>query len=187
MWLSIVLGYRFVFLHLCSILCISFLIYCIFASLCWSFFDTMEKWKMGQWEVFDLVPSVFGHFDSSSGLRVPLMGWNALYTRKYSETLGDFGNCMSILFILPMPCHKSNNKEWVSFTCNNDDNSIASVRRWNVHAWSSVSSREERKCWIVYIDKVPAYPKSPTITKPMEKEDLQGRWPHQSSHHRSHL
>ena len=34
------------------------------------------------------------------------MGWNALYIVKDSETLGDFGNCVSILFILPMSCHQ---------------------------------------------------------------------------------
>ena len=113
------------------------------------------------------------------------MGWNALYTRKYSETLGDFGNYISVLFILFMPYHKNNNKEWVSFTCNNDDNSIALVRRRNVHGVQF--HPEERKCWIVYIDKVPAYLKSPTITKQMEKEDLQGRGPHRSSLHWSHL
>ena len=55
---------------------------------------------------FGLVPGVIGHFESSSGLRVPHMGWNALYTVKDSERLGDFGNCVSILFILPMSCHQ---------------------------------------------------------------------------------
>ena len=54
--------------------------------------------------------------------RVPHLEWNALYTMKYSKTLGDFGNCMSILFIISHVMLSNDDKEWVSSTYKNGDN-----------------------------------------------------------------
>lgn len=39
-----------------------------------------------------LIPGVVGRFDSSSGFRVPHIGWNALQVTKDSEILDDVGN-----------------------------------------------------------------------------------------------
>lgn len=39
-----------------------------------------------------LIPGVVGRFDSSSGCRVPHIGWNALEIKKGSEILDDIGN-----------------------------------------------------------------------------------------------
>ncbi|KAL5735892.1 hypothetical protein ACOSQ2_030680 [Xanthoceras sorbifolium] len=81
-----------------------------------------------------LIPGVVGRFDSTNGFRVPHIGWNALQVTEDSEILDDVGN-HHVYFVhsyRAMP--SSDNKEWVSSTCNYGDNFIASIRRGNVHA-----------------------------------------------------
>ncbi|KAM7498905.1 hypothetical protein LguiA_023319 [Lonicera macranthoides] len=81
-----------------------------------------------------LIPGVVGRFDSSSGCRVPHIGWNALEIKKGSEILDDIGN-RHVYFVHSYRAIPSDdNKEWVSSTCNYGDNFIASVRKGNVHA-----------------------------------------------------
>ena len=62
-----------------------------------------------------------------------------------SEILDDFGNCY-VLFLHSSHVMPSNdNKEWVSSTCNNGDNSIASVRRGNVHVVQFHLEKSEKR------------------------------------------
>ncbi|XP_050367648.1 imidazole glycerol phosphate synthase hisHF, chloroplastic [Argentina anserina] len=81
-----------------------------------------------------LIPGVVGRFDSSNGVRVPHIGWNALQIKKDSSILDDVGT-RHVYFVHSYRAMPSDdNKEWVSSTCNYGDNFIASVRRGNVHA-----------------------------------------------------
>ncbi|KAG5546558.1 hypothetical protein RHGRI_018663 [Rhododendron griersonianum] len=81
-----------------------------------------------------LIPGVVGRFDSSNGLRVPHIGWNALQLMKNSEILNTIRN-NHVYFVHSYRAMPSDdNKDWVSSTCNYGDNFIASVRRGNVHA-----------------------------------------------------
>ncbi|KAK9287869.1 hypothetical protein L1049_016311 [Liquidambar formosana] len=95
-------------------------------------FESSEE--NGQVKGLGLIPGMVGRFDSSNGFRVPHIGWNALQIRKDSVILDDIGN-HHVYFVhsyRAMP--SSDNKEWISSTCNYGDNFIASVRRGNVHA-----------------------------------------------------
>ncbi|KAL3632726.1 Imidazole glycerol phosphate synthase hisHF, chloroplastic [Castilleja foliolosa] len=81
-----------------------------------------------------LIPGVVGRFDSSSGCRVPHIGWNAIKIKKDSEILDDIGS-RHVYFVHSYRAIPSDvNNEWVSSTCNYGDEFIASVRRGNVHA-----------------------------------------------------
>ncbi|XP_058218484.1 imidazole glycerol phosphate synthase hisHF, chloroplastic [Rhododendron vialii] len=81
-----------------------------------------------------LIPGVVGRFNSSNGLRVPHIGWNALQLTKNSEILNTIRN-NHVYFVHSYRAMPSDdNKDWVSSTCNYGDNFIASVRRGNVHA-----------------------------------------------------
>ncbi|KAJ4969488.1 hypothetical protein NE237_016189 [Protea cynaroides] len=81
-----------------------------------------------------LIPGGVGRFDSSSGFRVPHIGWNAVQIRKDSEILDDIGG-RHVYFVHSYRAVPSNaNKDWISSTCNYGDNFIASIRRGNVHA-----------------------------------------------------
>lgn len=81
-----------------------------------------------------LIPGVVGRFDSSKGLRVPHIGWNALQLTSNSEILNPIRN-NHVYFVHSYRAMPSDdNKDWVSSTCNYGDNFIASVRRGNVHA-----------------------------------------------------
>ncbi|XP_063935922.1 imidazole glycerol phosphate synthase hisHF, chloroplastic isoform X1 [Daucus carota subsp. sativus] len=81
-----------------------------------------------------LIPGVVGRFDSSSGCRVPHIGWNALQIAKETNILDDIGD-RHVYFVhsyRAMPSEE--NKDWISSTCHYGDNFIASIRRGNVHA-----------------------------------------------------
>ncbi|CAH9108119.1 unnamed protein product [Cuscuta europaea] len=81
-----------------------------------------------------LIPGVVGRFDSSKGIRVPHIGWDALEITKDSEILDEVGN-QHVYFVHSYRAMPSDaNQEWVSSTCKYGDNFIASIRRGNVHA-----------------------------------------------------
>ncbi|CAH9120050.1 unnamed protein product [Cuscuta epithymum] len=81
-----------------------------------------------------LIPGVVGRFDSSTGIRVPHIGWDALEITKDSEILDEVGN-QHVYFVHSYRAMPSDaNQEWVSSTCKYGDNFIASIRRGNVHA-----------------------------------------------------
>lgn len=81
-----------------------------------------------------LIPGVVGRFDSSSGCRVPHIGWNALQIVKDADILNDIGD-RHVYFVhsyRAMPSEE--NKDWIASTCDYGDSFIASIRRGNVHA-----------------------------------------------------
>ncbi|XP_042409772.1 imidazole glycerol phosphate synthase hisHF, chloroplastic-like isoform X1 [Zingiber officinale] len=81
-----------------------------------------------------LIPGVVGRFDSSNGLRVPHIGWNALQTTKETEILDDVGG-HHVYFVHSyrvMPTDANN--EWISSICNYGDSFVSSITRGNVHA-----------------------------------------------------
>ncbi|CAI9088366.1 OLC1v1022674C1 [Oldenlandia corymbosa var. corymbosa] len=81
-----------------------------------------------------LIPGVVGKFDSSKGLRVPHIGWNALQVKEGSEILDDIGN-RHVYFVHSYRAMPSDeNREWISSTCSYGVNFISSVRKGNVHA-----------------------------------------------------
>ncbi|KAL6176455.1 hypothetical protein ACLB2K_053088 [Fragaria x ananassa] len=95
-------------------------------------FESSEE--KGRVSGLGLIPGVVGRFDSSNGVRVPHIGWNALQIKKDSLILDDVG-AHHVYFVHSYRAMPSDeNKEWVSSTCNYGDNFIASVRRGNVHA-----------------------------------------------------
>ncbi|KAF7141069.1 hypothetical protein RHSIM_Rhsim06G0219700 [Rhododendron simsii] len=120
-------------------------------------FDSSEE--NGPVNGLGLIPGVVGRFDSSNGLRVPHIGWNALQLTKNSEILNTIRN-NHVYFVHSYRAMPSDdNKDWVSSTCNYGDNFIASVRRGNVHA---VQFHPEKSggtmllflCWSFCIEKV---------------------------------
>ncbi|PIN11093.1 Glutamine amidotransferase/cyclase [Handroanthus impetiginosus] len=81
-----------------------------------------------------MIPGVVGRFDSSNGLQVPHIGWNAIQITKDSQILDGIGS-RHVYFVHSYRAMPSDdNREWVSSTCNYGDNFIASIRRGNVHA-----------------------------------------------------
>ncbi|KAI4307985.1 hypothetical protein L6164_031106 [Bauhinia variegata] len=81
-----------------------------------------------------LIPGTVGRFNSSNGLRVPHIGWNALEITRDSGILDDIRN-RHVYFVHSYRAIPSDdNKEWVSSTCNYGDKFIASISRGNVHA-----------------------------------------------------
>ncbi|XP_078441164.1 HIS HF [Wolffia australiana] len=81
-----------------------------------------------------LVPGVVGRFDSSGGVRVPHIGWNALNIRKDSNILEEIGD-HHVYFVHSYRALPSEaNQEWISSTCNYGEKFISSIRRGNVHA-----------------------------------------------------
>ncbi|KAL4190421.1 hypothetical protein AMTRI_Chr07g24730 [Amborella trichopoda] len=81
-----------------------------------------------------IIPGVVGRFDSSNGLRVPHIGWNAVQTTQDSEILEDIGG-RHVYFVHSYRAMPSDaNKEWISSTCTYGDDFIASIRKGNVHA-----------------------------------------------------
>ncbi|XP_057820322.2 imidazole glycerol phosphate synthase hisHF, chloroplastic isoform X1 [Cryptomeria japonica] len=81
-----------------------------------------------------VIPGAVGRFDSSTGLRVPHIGWNALQIQKSSAILeGVQGH--HVYFVHSYRAMPSNdNNEWVSATCNYGGGFIAAVEKGNVHA-----------------------------------------------------
>ncbi|XP_073098569.1 imidazole glycerol phosphate synthase hisHF, chloroplastic isoform X2 [Elaeis guineensis] len=81
-----------------------------------------------------LVPGVVGRFDSSSGLRVPHIGWNAVQITKDSGILDDIEG-QHVYFVHSYRVLSSDaNKDWVSSTCNYGESFISSITRGNIHA-----------------------------------------------------
>ncbi|URE31328.1 Imidazole glycerol phosphate synthase [Musa troglodytarum] len=78
-----------------------------------------------------LIPGVVGRFDSSNGLAVPHIGWNAVQIIKDSGILDDIGR-HHVYFV---HSYRSDaNWDWVSSVCNYGDSFISSITRGNVHA-----------------------------------------------------
>ncbi|CAN6987734.1 unnamed protein product [Brassica rapa subsp. trilocularis] len=78
-----------------------------------------------------VIPGTVGRFDSSAGIRVPHIGWNALQVGKDSEILDD----VHVYFVHSYRAIPSNeNKDWISSTCHYGESFISSIRRGNVHA-----------------------------------------------------
>ncbi|CAN7109959.1 unnamed protein product [Brassica rapa subsp. narinosa] len=81
-----------------------------------------------------VIPGTVGRFDSSAGIRVPHIGWNALQVGKDSEILDDVGS-RHVYFVHSYRAIPSNeNKDWISSTCHYGESFISSIRRGNVHA-----------------------------------------------------
>ncbi|KAJ7960796.1 Imidazole glycerol phosphate synthase hisHF [Quillaja saponaria] len=114
----------------------------------------------------ELIPGVVGRFDSSSGFRVPHIGWNALEVASDSDILDDIGN-QHVYFVHSYRALPSDdNKDWVSSTCNYGDKFIASVRRGNVHA---VQFHPEKSADVgISVLRRFLYPKSNITKKPDE-------------------
>lgn len=113
-----------------------------------------------------LIPGVVGRFDSSNGLIVPHIGWNALQIEKDAGILDDVAN-RHVYFVHSYRAMPSDsNKEWVSSTCNYGDKFIASVRRGNVNA---VQFHPEKSGDVgLSILRRFLYPKSSLSKKPAE-------------------
>ncbi|KAG2244844.1 hypothetical protein Bca52824_093316 [Brassica carinata] len=95
-------------------------------------FDSSEE--NGLVKGLGVIPGTVGRFDSSAGIRVPHIGWNALQVGKDSEILDDVGN-RHVYFVHSYRAIPSNeNKDWISSTCNYGESFISSIRRGNVHA-----------------------------------------------------
>ncbi|CAL9134897.1 unnamed protein product [Musa textilis] len=81
-----------------------------------------------------LIPGVVGRFDSSNGLAVPHIGWNAVQIIKDSGILDDIGR-HHVYFVHSYRVIPSDaNWDWVSSVCNYGDSFISSITRGNVHA-----------------------------------------------------
>ncbi|XP_025887951.1 imidazole glycerol phosphate synthase hisHF, chloroplastic isoform X2 [Solanum lycopersicum] len=95
-------------------------------------FESSEE--NGQVKGLGLIPGVVGRFDSSKGIRVPHIGWNALEIAKDTQILDDVGNS-HVYFVHSYRAMPSDeNREWISSTCKYGDDFIASIQRGNVHA-----------------------------------------------------
>nr|XP_016507973.1 PREDICTED: imidazole glycerol phosphate synthase hisHF, chloroplastic-like isoform X1 [Nicotiana tabacum] len=81
-----------------------------------------------------LIPGVVGRFDSSKGIRVPHIGWNALDIAKDTQILDDIGKSHVYFVHSYRATPSDDNREWISSTCKYGDNFIASIQRGNVHA-----------------------------------------------------
>ncbi|KAK4760982.1 hypothetical protein SAY87_005875 [Trapa incisa] len=88
----------------------------------------------GQVNGLGVIPGVVDRFDSSNGLQVPHIGWNALKVREGSGILDDVRNHHVYFVHSYRAVPSEDNKEWVSSTCSYGDDFIASVGRGNVHA-----------------------------------------------------
>ncbi|GAB4826030.1 Imidazole glycerol phosphate synthase hisHF, chloroplastic [Ancistrocladus abbreviatus] len=95
-------------------------------------FESSEE--NGPVEGLGVIPGIVGRFDSTSGLRVPHIGWNALQIKKDAGILDDVGNCHVYFVHSYRAVPTDDNREWVSSTCHYGDEFIASIRRGNVHA-----------------------------------------------------
>uniref|UniRef100_A0A7C9AGX9 Imidazole glycerol phosphate synthase hisHF n=1 Tax=Opuntia streptacantha TaxID=393608 RepID=A0A7C9AGX9_OPUST len=113
-----------------------------------------------------LIPGIVGRFDSSNGLIVPHIGWNALHIEKDAGILDDVAN-RHVYFVHSYRAVPSDsNKEWVSSTCNYGDKFIASIRRGNVNA---VQFHPEKSGDVgLSILRRFLYPKSTLSKKPAE-------------------
>ncbi|WOL04714.1 imidazole glycerol phosphate synthase hisHF, chloroplastic [Canna indica] len=81
-----------------------------------------------------VIPGVVGRFDSSNGLVVPHIGWNALEITKDSGILEEIGG-RHVYFVHSYRVMPSDaNKDWISSTCNYGESFVSSITRGNVHA-----------------------------------------------------
>lgn len=81
-----------------------------------------------------LIPGVVGRFDSSSGLRVPHIGWNAVQITKDSGILDEIEG-QHVYFVHSYRVLPSDtNKDWVSSTCSYGESFVSSISRGNIHA-----------------------------------------------------
>ncbi|CAN4102688.1 unnamed protein product [Withania somnifera] len=93
-------------------------------------FESSEENGPGSW----LDSGVVGRFDSSKGIRVPHIGWNALEIEKDTQILDDIGKS-HVYFVHSYRAMPSDeNREWISSICKYGDNFIASIQKGNVHA-----------------------------------------------------
>ncbi|EPS59353.1 hypothetical protein M569_15455, partial [Genlisea aurea] len=81
-----------------------------------------------------LIPGSVGRFDSSTGCRVPHIGWNAINVVRDSEILEDIGGRHVYFVHSYRAILSSDNEEWVSSTCGYGCDFVASVTKGNVHA-----------------------------------------------------
>ncbi|KFK29198.1 hypothetical protein AALP_AA7G102000 [Arabis alpina] len=113
-----------------------------------------------------VIPGTVGRFDSSAGIRVPHIGWNALQVGNDSEILEDVGNRHLYFVHSYRAIPSSENKEWISSTCNYGESFISSIRRGNVHAVQFHPEKSGETGLSVlrrFLD-----PKLPATQKPME-------------------
>ncbi|KAG0476653.1 hypothetical protein HPP92_013494 [Vanilla planifolia] len=81
-----------------------------------------------------MIPGIVGRFDSSNGIRVPHIGWNAVQIVKDEEILSGIAE-QHVYFVHSYRVVPSDvNKDWVSSTCNYGDSFVASISKGNIHA-----------------------------------------------------
>ncbi|KAG0452268.1 hypothetical protein HPP92_026047 [Vanilla planifolia] len=81
-----------------------------------------------------MIPGMVGRFDSSNGIRVPHIGWNAVQIVKDEEILSGIAE-QHVYFVHSYRVVPSDvNKDWVSSTCNYGDSFVASISKGNIHA-----------------------------------------------------
>ncbi|KAF3329042.1 Imidazole glycerol [Carex littledalei] len=95
-------------------------------------FDSSEE--NGPVKGLGVIPGMVGRFDSTKGLIVPHIGWNALQPVKDSGILqGIEGH--HVYFVHSYRALPSDdNKEWISSLCNYGESFVSSVSRGNVNA-----------------------------------------------------
>ncbi|KAJ3695627.1 hypothetical protein LUZ60_001004 [Juncus effusus] len=82
-----------------------------------------------------VIPGTVGRFDSSKGLIVPHIGWDALKTVKKDCGILDGIEGHHVYFVHSYRVLPSDeNKDWVSSTCDYGGNFVSSVSRGNVNA-----------------------------------------------------
>lgn len=95
-------------------------------------FDYSEE--NGPVEGLHLIPGMVSRFDSSNGLRVPHIGWNALQLQQ-SPVILEGAKGHRVYFVHSYRAIPSDaNKDWVSATCNYGGEFIAAIKKGNVHA-----------------------------------------------------
>jgi len=89
----------------------------------------------GDCDGLGIIPGVVGRFDSSTGLRVPHIGWNGLQLRQPSSSVLDGVNGRHVYFVhsyRAVPTEE--NKEWVLATSKYGGDFISAVRKGNIYA-----------------------------------------------------
>ncbi|XP_062210643.1 imidazole glycerol phosphate synthase hisHF, chloroplastic-like [Phragmites australis] len=95
-------------------------------------FDSSEE--NGPVSGLGVIPGVVGRFDSSKGLIVPHIGWNALEITKDTQLLqGADGH--HVYFVHSYHALPSDaNRDWISSICNYGGSFISSISMGNIHA-----------------------------------------------------
>ncbi|XP_020094365.1 imidazole glycerol phosphate synthase hisHF, chloroplastic isoform X1 [Ananas comosus] len=95
-------------------------------------FESSEE--NGPVEGLGVIPGRVTRFDSSNGLIVPHIGWNAVQITKESGILNGIEG-HHVYFVHSYHAMPSDaNKDWVSSICNYGDSFISSISRGNIHA-----------------------------------------------------